>query len=86
MSRVNFASGFGESPGSQLTATRLLTSALSCAERVQLSLEGLGSVSNLLLLTGVGAGIAASYLSGVIIDKSLGSFRLACGVAQGVEL
>ena len=53
MARVNFASDFGESPRS----TRLLASAYSCAQRLQLSLEGLGGVSNLLALTGVGTGL-----------------------------
>jgi hypothetical protein len=49
-------------------SSRILPIALSCAQRIQLSLEGLGSASNLLLLTGVGAGLVASVLSGLTID------------------
>jgi len=86
MSRVNIAVGFGESPRPHFTSTRYLASAHSCAQRVQLSLESLGSVSNLLLLTGVGAGLAVSYLSGLIMDRSLANFGIAGSVAYGVEL
>jgi hypothetical protein len=71
MSRPNITVDGGESARSRLTSTRLLASAHSCAQRVQLSLEGLGCVSNLLLLTGVGAGLVASFLSGLIIDGGL---------------
>jgi len=72
MSRVNVAAGFGEWPRSPTVSTKLLESAYSFAQRLQLSLEGLGGVSNLFLLTGVGAGIVVSCLTGVIIDRSLG--------------
>ncbi len=46
-----------------MLSAKLLGSACSCAQRVQLSLEGLGGASNLLLLVGVGANFLASYLS-----------------------
>ena len=69
---------------SLLTSTRILASAHSCAQRVQLSLEGIGSASNL-LITGVGAGVVASYLTGLIIDRSLATFGMS-GNAPGVEL
>lgn len=75
--------------------TRLLASAHSCALRAQLSLEGLGSASNLLLLTGVGSGLVASYLSGLKIDGGLSlasnerlrhaGSSFADGMAIGVE-
>jgi hypothetical protein len=58
MSRVNTAADVG-----------LLASAQSCAQRLQLSLEGLGGVSNILLLTGVGAGLVASFLEGAMMDR-----------------
>jgi len=72
MSRVNVATSLGESPRSRIVSTKLLASAHSCAQRLQLSLEGLGGVSNFLLLTGVGAGLVVSCLTGMIIDRSLG--------------
>jgi len=68
MARLNFAADFRESSRS----TRLLASAHSCAQRLQLSLEGLGGVSNLLALTGVGTGLVISCLTGMMIDRSLG--------------
>ena len=80
MARVNFASDFGESPMS----TRLLASAYSCAQRLQLSLEGLGGVSNLLALTGVGTGFVVSCLTGMMIDRSLAGF--ASSASQAVDL
>jgi hypothetical protein len=71
MSRVNIATGFGESPKAQLASIRLLASAHSCAQRVQFSLEGLGGASNLLSLTGVGLGLAESYLVGAMLDREV---------------
>jgi hypothetical protein len=71
MSRVSVATVLGESPKAQLASTRLLASAHSCAQRVQLSLEGLGGASNLLSLTGVGLGLAASYLVGAMIEREV---------------
>ncbi len=62
---------FGESPRSRITSARLLASARTCAQRAQLSLEGLGCVSNLLALTGVGAGLVASFLTGLMIDSGM---------------
>jgi len=59
MSRVKTAADVG-----------LLASAQSCAQRLQLSLEGLGGVSNLLLLIGVGAGLVVSFLEGAMMDGS----------------
>jgi hypothetical protein len=50
---------------------RLLASACSCAQRLQVSLEGLGGASNILLLVGVGANFAASYLSGLSTNSGL---------------
>jgi hypothetical protein len=85
MSRANAAVGFGESPRSRITSTTgLLASAQSCAQRAQLSLEGLGCVSNLLVLTGVGAGLVASFLSGLVIDSGLR--QAAPGFADGKVL
>ena len=66
MSRASLGVDMGDSSRSRIASTRLLASALSCARRVQLSLEGLGSVSNLLILAGVAAGLVASFLSGLI--------------------
>jgi hypothetical protein len=90
MSRVNVPAEFG-STWSKLTSTRLLASAQSCAERIQLSLEGLGSVSNLFVLTGVGAGLLVSCLSGLTMDRSLsvasnGVMRKASRLAGGVSI
>ena len=68
MSRATFAAEMGDSPRSRAASTTLLASAQSCAQRAQLYLEGLGCVSNLLVLTGVGAGLVASFLSGLMID------------------
>lgn len=85
MSRANIAVGFGESLRSLLTSTRMLGSAHSCAERVQLSFEGLGSASNLLLLAEVGAGVVASCLSGLITDRGLGGFRISGRSVPGGE-
>ena len=70
MSRVKVPAEFG-STWSRLTSTKLLASAQSCAERIELSLESLGCVSNLFVLPGVGAGLFVSYLSGLIMDRSL---------------
>jgi len=72
MSRLKIAVDFGESLRSQFASIRLLASAHSCAQRVQLSLENLGGASNLLLLTGVGTGLVVSFLSGLLIDRSRG--------------
>ena len=52
-------------------STRLLASAQACAQRAQLSYEGLGRVSNILLLTWVGAGLMVSFLSGLMIGRGL---------------
>jgi hypothetical protein len=89
MSR-NIAAAFGRSLTSRFAPAGLLLPAHSCAERVQASLEGLGSASNLLLLSGVGANFVLSYLTGAIIDRGLGlahregphatGFTLASGV------
>jgi hypothetical protein len=84
MSRATAAVGFGESPRSRITSTGLLASAQSCAQRAQLTLEGLGCVSNLLVLTGVGAGLVASFLSGLVIDGGLR--QAAPGLADGMVL
>jgi hypothetical protein len=88
MSRASVAVGFGESPKSRTTAARLLASAQSCAQRAQLSLEGLGCVSNLLVLTGVGAGLVASFLSELMIDSGLrqGTPGFAARTSLAVEL
>jgi hypothetical protein len=88
MSRANVAVGFGESPRSRITSTGLLASAQSCAQRLQLSIEGLGCVSNLIVLTGVGAGLAASFLSGLVIDSGLRQATpgFADGTVLAVEL
>ena len=48
--------------------TRLLAFACSCAQRIQASLEGLGAVSNILLLTGVGTSFVVSYLSRLTLN------------------
>ena len=84
MSRVNVATNFGESPRSRVVSTKLLASAHSCAHRLQLSFEGLGGVSNFLLLTGVGAGLVVSFLTGVIIDRNLG-FASGEGLGQSTS-
>lgn len=63
--------GLGGSLRSRLSSTRLLASTYSCTQRAQDSLESLGSASNLLLLTGVGASLVLTYLSGMIIESSL---------------
>jgi hypothetical protein len=55
-------------------SARSLASASAWAQRLQVSLEGLGAASNLLLLTGVGASFVVSYLSGLITN---GGRRLA---------
>ena len=52
-------------------SARLLASACSCAQRLQVFLEGLGAASNVLLLTGVGASFVASYLSHLTIHSGL---------------
>ena len=77
-------------------STQLLASACSCAQRLQVSLEGLGAASNLLLLTGVGASFVVSYLSGLIINSGLriasnemslhAPFGFAHSTAIGAEL
>ena len=90
MARANVAADFGESPRSRAVSTKLLASAQSCAQRLQLSLEGLGGASNLLLLTGVGAGLVVSSLTGMMIDRSLGPAsddrpHLAGKMALGVD-
>jgi hypothetical protein len=72
MSRVNVATNFGESSRSRVVSTKLLASAHSCVHRLQLSFVGLSGVSNFLLLAGVGAGLVVSFLTGMIIDRSLG--------------
>jgi hypothetical protein len=75
MSRVNVAVELG-GPRSPVVSTRLIASAHSWAERAQSSIEALGGASNLLLLlTGVGLGLVASYLTGAMAE----------GDAQGVE-
>src|ERR1700680_1109804 len=71
MVRLSVAVDFGDSRRSRITSTRLLESAHSCAQRMQLSLEGLGCVSSLLVLIGVGGGLVASFLSGMMIDSGL---------------
>jgi len=72
MPRVKIADSFGQSPRSHPASVRLLATAQSRAPRVQFSLEGLGGVSNMLLLAGVGAGVAVSLLSDLPIDMSVG--------------
>jgi hypothetical protein len=74
----------GERPSSRITSVRLLASAHSRAQRAQLSLEGLGCVSNLLALAGVGAGLAASFLSGLTVD--IGLRQSTSGFADGTGL
>lgn len=69
MSRVNIAAGVG-SPRSGTSSAKILASAHSCAQRAQLSLEGLGGVSNLLLLTAAAVALVDSYLTGLMIDRS----------------
>lgn len=71
MPRTANAAGFGGSQTSQTASTRLLSSAHSCAQRAELSLETLSSASNLLLLVGVGAGLVAAFLSGLMIDDGM---------------
>jgi hypothetical protein len=71
MSRVKFAADFGESRATRKISTELLASAQSCARRLQLSLEGLGGVSNVLALAGLGAGLVAARLAGAMIDRGL---------------
>ena len=70
MSRVNVAVDFGESPGSRIVSAKLLSSVHTCVQRAQLSFEGLGGVSNLFLLTGAGAGLVASLLTGLMVGQS----------------
>jgi hypothetical protein len=73
-------------------STRLLASACACAQRLQVSLEGLGAASNLLLLTGVGASFIVSYLSGRTISSGLRlasnemSRRARFGFADSLEI
>ena len=67
---------------SRMISARLLASAHSFVQRVQLCLEGLGSASNFLSIGGVGAGLVASYLSSVMIES--GSRDVTQGLA--VEL
>ena len=55
---------------SRLAPTKLLASAHSCVQRLELTLDGLGGASNLLLLTGVGASLVASCLTGMMMDRS----------------
>jgi len=72
MSRTKRAVDFGESPRSPIMPTELLASAHTCAQRLQLSVESHGGASSLLLLTGVGAGVATSCLTGIMTNRRLG--------------
>jgi hypothetical protein len=66
-------SRLGMEAGQPCGATsRALSTALSLAQRTQLALEGIGSASNLLVLTGVAAGLAGSFLSRAAIDTGFG--------------
>ena len=66
MSRLGIEAGLaGQSTGS----ARLLETATSFAERTQAALEGLGTASNLLALTGLGAGVVATFLSSLMVEK-----------------
>ncbi len=52
-------------------AQAALSSGHAFAQRIQLAFESLGGASGLLVLVGVGAGMFASYLSGLMIESSL---------------
>jgi hypothetical protein len=71
---------------------KCLASACACAQRLQLTLEGLGAASNLLLLTGVGASFVVSYLpdhitnGGVRLASNEMSRRARFGFADSLEI
>jgi hypothetical protein len=70
MSRANVEAG-RESTGPLTPSAKILASAHSCARRAQVTLEGLDYVSSLLPLTAAGVGIVDSYLTGLMMERSL---------------
>jgi hypothetical protein len=70
MSRANEARN--ESTGPLTPSAKILASAHSCARRAQVALEGMEGVSSLLPLTAAGVGLVDSYLTGMLVERSLG--------------
>jgi len=70
MSRANVEAGKG-STGPLTPSAKILASAHSCARRAQVTLEGLDYVSSLLPLTAAGVGIVDSYITGLMMERSI---------------
>jgi len=72
MSRQRIEAAPRGSALSKIATPRLLTTAYSCAHRTQLALEGLGSASSVLVLSGMAAGVIASFISGAAVESGHG--------------
>lgn len=51
--------------------SKALASAEECSRRAEVFLQNVGGASNLLLLSGVGASLVTSFISGLMADQRL---------------
>ena len=77
----SLAAGFGWQRSTRLS--RALVSAQECSRKAELLLENAGGASSLLFLSGVGAGLVTSYITGLLAD---GGIAAPAELTSGLKL